>query len=188
MKTLFLVLLLCPALSHASFLINYGLNYSSEKDTTTNSQDYDKKRTFHKIFLGASVNGRKTLYFGWNVNSWSSSLKAGTAAESKYSSLEMGPAVLWYLNDNFNWYLTAVWSPYAKGTRNKGGTSRDFNGSNTGFGLGYRFKLSGAVGLGASIQYQTLSLKEEKVGSASSNVSDKVTHLMPMLELSFLTK
>jgi hypothetical protein len=173
--------------AQASFLFDYGLNYSSEKDDTSGG-DYEKSRTFHKLFLGASVNQAKTLYFGWNINSWSSSIKQGTAAENTYSLLEMGPRVSWFLNENRNWYLTFEWNPYAKGKREKASQSRDISGMSYGAGLGYRFRLSKQVGLGAGIHYHSVSISEEKIGSTESDVSDKVNLLMPMIELSFITK
>ncbi len=186
MRFLFVLLLSLPFHAEASFLLQYGLNYSSQKDDSTVSE-YEESRTFHKAFLGASVNGRKTLFFGWNINSWSSENKRG-AIEDTYSMLEMGPRLQWFVNDNYNLYFSAEWNPYAKGDREKGNVSREISGSSTGFGVGYRFRLSRLIGFGASIHYHTLSLSEEKIGSAENDISDKVTNLMPMLELTILTK
>ncbi|HXH32402.1 MAG TPA: hypothetical protein VNJ01_16495 [Bacteriovoracaceae bacterium] len=186
--TKFFILLLClPLNSYASFLFNYGLNYTSEKDSSSTGE-YDTSRTFHNLFLGASVNGKKTLFFGWNINSWASSLQQGSAPENSYSMTEMGPKIHWFISDNYNVYLSAEWNPYAKGTRDKVGTSRDISGSSIGVGAGYRFKLSRLVGLGAGLHYHSLSIKEEKVGSTEQDVSDGVTNIMPMLELSILTR
>lgn len=57
-----------------------------------------------------------------------------------------------------------------------------------GVGAGYRFRLSRLFALGASIHYHSLSLDEEKIGSTENNVSDSITHFMPMLEISILTR
>lgn len=186
---LFSALLLLPLSAKAAFLFDYAVNYSSEKDGSKTGE-YDKSRLFHKILLGASVNQKRTLYFGWNINSWSSKLKAGedTANETSYSVLEMGPRFHWFMNDNYNWYLTGEWNPYAKGDRDKGGENKEISGSSMGFGLGYRFRLSRLVGLGASINYHSYSIAEEKEETTETDVSDKVTHLMPMLVLSIITK
>lgn len=182
-----LLVLLSSFSAHAGFLFHYGLNYSSEKDDTSQG-DYEKSRTFHKLYLGASVNQRKTLYFGWNINSWSSEIKQGTLPENTYSLLEMGPKLTWFLNENQNWYLSGEWNPYVRGEREKAGVKRDISGSSIAFGLGYRFKLSRLMGLGASIHYHSMGLSEEKVNNTETDVSDKVTNLMPMLELSIITK
>lgn len=186
MKVLLFLALLVPSLSHAKFIFQYGLNYSSQKDGSDEG-DYDKSRTFHKVLLGASVNGRKTLFFGWNINSWSSDLTQGST-EANYSLTEMGPRLTYFFSDSYNTYVTAEWNPYAKGERELGGTARDISGSSMSFGLGYRFKLSRLFGLGAAIHYHNLNIKEEKIDSTEETVSDKISNVMPMLELTILTR
>lgn len=188
MRHFLVALLTClPLSAHASFLLQYGLNYSSQKDSST-AGDFEESRTFHKAYLAGSVNGRKTLFLGWNINSWSSEGKQGSGTEDSYSMLEMGPRLQWFTNENYNLYFTAEWNPYAKGDRQKVGTTRDISGSSIGVGLGYRFRLSRMVGFGAAIHYHSLSISEEKINSNENDVSDKVTNLMPMLELTILTR
>ncbi len=182
-----LLLLLCFSLdSRASFVFNYGLNYSNQSDSS-DAGEFEATRTFHKVFLGASVDGKKTVFFGWNTNSWTSTVSHGTD-ESTYKMLEMGPRVIWFFNDTYHFYFTAEWNPYAKGPREKAATSRDISGSSYGAGLGYRFRLSRLVGLGASLNYHTLSIGEEKIGSTENSSSDGVKNIMPMLELSIKTR
>ncbi len=167
-------------------MLQYALNYSSETDDTANDT-YEKARTFHKVFLGAGINGRRTLFFGWNINSWGSSMTKATDEET-YSMLEMGPRLTYFFNEDYRTYITAEWNPYGKGKRDKTGTSNEVTGSSLGFGIGYRFKLSRLFGLGASIHYHTLNLSEEKSGTTETTITDKITNIMPMLELTVLTK
>jgi hypothetical protein len=180
----FAFLLLFTALNaQAAFLLNYGLNYSSQNDASSTSK-YEQSRIFNKGFIGASVNGGKTLFFGWNINSWSTDLTIPNN-NSTYSLLEMGPRLIWFTNENYNLYFSTEWNPYAKGSREKGGTSRDIQaGSSISFAVGYRFRLNKMLGFGAGIHYHALGIKEEKVGSATNQVSDNITNIMPMLELS----
>src|SRR5690606_14221 len=112
----------------------------------------------------------------------------GSGNEDTYSMLEMGPRLQWYTNDNYNLYFSAEWNPYAKGEREKTGVEREISGGSLGVGIGYRFRLSRTIGFGASIQYHSLTIDEEKIDSTERNVSDKVTNLMPMLELTILTR
>ena len=186
MKAILLLFLLLPGVSHAAFILQYGLNYSSESDDTSND-DYEKTRTFHKVFLGASVNQRKTLYFGWNINSWSSELTRGSDTE-EYSLLEMGPRLTYFFSEERNLYVTAEWSPYARGERSKTAESADISGSSYSAGIGYRFKISRLWGLGAGLHYHNFGLSTETVDSTESKVSDSVTNIMPMLELTLITK
>lgn len=186
MRFLALLMLLLPLTSHANFIFSYGLNYSSL--TETSDTEYASSRTFHDLFLGASVNGGKTVFFGWNINSWSSSLSYAGGEEETYSLQEMGPKILWYFNDAYNWYVTAEWNPYATGTRNKVGQEGEITGSSTSFGLGYRFRLSRIVGLGAGLHYHSFSMKDETIDDTKTDVTDKVTNFMPVLELTIITR
>jgi hypothetical protein len=186
MKYLLLILAIFPMTSKASFIFNYGLNYSAENDSS--DTEYDKSRMFHKVLIGGSINGKKTLFFGWNINSWSSAISYNGGNEDDYSMQEMGPKIIWFLNENYNVYLSAEWNPYAVGTRNKAGIESDIQGSSTDFALGYRFKISRLFGLGAGIHYHNLALKEQEINNTTSSLSDKVTNIMPMLELSLITK
>lgn len=186
MKMVLFFILLIPTFARANFIFQYGLNYSSQKDATSSS-DYDANRTFHKVFLGASVNGGKTLFLGWNTHSWTSSVTK-SSVEDTYSMTEMGPRLLYFFSDDYNAYISADWNPYAVGARKKSSTSSDIRGSSMDFALGYRFKLNRYVGLGAGIHYHMLTLSDEKIGTTESSVSDKITNLMPMLEFTFITR
>lgn len=186
MKILLIFILLIPTLGHANFMFQYGLNYSSQKDATSGN-DYEANRTFHKAFLGASVNGRKTLFLGWNTHSWTSSVTK-SSVEDTYSMTEMGPRLLYFFSDDYNTYISADWNPYAVGTRNKSSSSRDIRGSSMDFALGYRFKVTRYLGLGAGIHYHILTLSEEKIGTTETSSSDKITNLMPMLEFTLITR
>lgn len=186
MKAILFLFLLFPGFVHAAFILQYGLNYSSETDDTSND-DYEKSRTFHKVFLGASVNQKKTLYFGWNINSWSSELTRGSDTE-EYSLLEMGPRLTYFFNENYNFYVTAEWNPYARGDRTKGTEDAEISGSSYSAGIGYRFRISRLWGLGASLHYHNFGLSTETINSTESKESDSVKNVMPMLELTLLTK
>lgn len=186
MKKFIFILLLLPSFANASFMFQYGLNYAQSSDNTS-SDDHDFNRIFNKVFLGASINGGQNVIFGWNINSWSSTLTKDSA-EDEYSLLEMGPKILWFLNEGNNFYVTAEWNPYAKGSRTKSSIDSDISGSSIGFGAGYRFRLSRLIGLGASLNYHTLTLSTETIGSTESSTSDKIGNIMPMLELTLLTR
>jgi hypothetical protein len=186
MKLLFALMLMLPSISFGSFIFNYNLNYSSESESS--DAEYSTSKTFHKILLGGAINRNKTLYLGWNINYWNSNISYNGGDDDNYSLQEMGPRLVWFLNENYNWYLGVEWNPYAVGTRKKVGVESDISGSSTVLSLGYRFKLSNTMGVGAGLHYHTLSLKEEKINDAASTSSDSISNIMPMLEFSFITK
>jgi hypothetical protein len=171
----------------AGLLLQGGLSYTSYSDASENG-DSDLTRLYNKLFLGASLNDKRTLYFGWNINSWSSSLQQGTSEEDSYGVLEMGPRLQLFFNENFNFYLSAEWNPYIKGERDKNGSSGDIEGSSYGIGAGYRFRLTKALGLGIAFHYQNLSVTKETINSSESTTSDSISNILPMLELSFMSK
>lgn len=187
MRFLVLLLLIAPLSANASFLVQYGLNYSSQSDDSDGDEKHEESRIFHKALIAASVNQRKTFFFGWNINQWSSSNSQGSGKENTYSILEMGPRVQWFSSDEHNWYLSAEWNPYAKGDR-KQAESKKISGSSYGLGLGYRFRLSRMIGFGASIHYHAMNVSESKTGSTEKNVSYAISNVMPMLELSIITR
>lgn len=176
-----------PLTAKANLLMQYALNYSSTSDDS-DSGEFEQSRTFHKIFLSASINPRSTLFFGWNINSWSSALSQGTSDEDTYNMLEMGPRLVWFTNDNYNLYFSVEWNPYANGDRDKGGDNKEITGSSLGFGAGYRFRITRSIGLGASLNYNSLSVKEEKDGSNVDEITESVSNIMPMLELVIITR
>jgi hypothetical protein len=186
MKKIILFLCLLPTTVNASLMLQYGLNFSKSSDETS-GDDHEVGKSFHKIFLGASIDGGQKLIFGWNINSWSSTVTKDEA-QDEYSVLEMGPKFLWFMNENKNFYTSIEWNPYATGTRTKSNDEKDITGTSVGFSFGYRFRLSKNFGLGASLNYHALSLKKETLDSTESTISDKITNLMPMLEISIMTR
>jgi hypothetical protein len=186
MRLIILFFILVPFSSEASFMFNYGLNYS--KQTEDSDSEYATSRMFHKLYLGAAVNSKKTLFFGWNINSWSTALSTGGGEEDSYSMLEMGPKLTWFLNEGHNWYLALEWNPYAKGTRSKSGQEGEIQGSSMVVGAGYRFRINGQWGIGAGIHYHNLALKKETIDTTESDISDKISNIIPMLEISLITR
>lgn len=171
----------------ARFTFSYGVNYSNQTDSSK-VEENKHNRLFHKAFIGASFNRSDIFFLGWNINSWNSTTSYGSNNETTYQILEMGPKIQLYFSDSFNWYMSAEWNPYAKGSRNKANVAKDVSGSSFGVGLGYRYKISALWGLGASLQYHALALKEETRSSTTTSISDNVSNIMPMLELTVITK
>jgi len=141
MRFLILFRLYFPFSANANVMMQYGLNYTSQYEGSS-AGEFEESRIIHKVFIGTSINGEKTLFFGWNINSWTSSLSQGSSDADTYSLLEMGPRLQWFVNENHNLYFTAEWNPYATGERDKSGTSKEITGSSIGFGFGYLFTIN----------------------------------------------
>jgi outer membrane protein assembly factor BamA len=182
MKTILFFLLLLPTLSHAKYLLHYGLNYSTE-GTESSGSESERTRIFHKVMLGKSFNRRDTLFLGLNINSWS--LTSSTSStETEFSMLEVGPRLMWYWDDTYRAYFSLDWNPYAKGEDD----NSEYSGSSFGAGVGYRFKISSMFGIGAGMYYHSLTLKEKTTGSTDTKIDLTYKNIMPMIELTLLTK
>ena len=173
-----------PTSSEAAFLISSNINYQSDKDESA-EQKSETSLNYIKLQLAASINKRDTLFLGWNINSWSKSIKYGTTNEDEYSILEMGPKFTWFTSDEYRFYFAFEYNPYAKGTRKIAGTERDTDGSSMGFGVGYRLKITKAFSMGASLYQMTTTVDTDTVTTTTTQRGDKVTFMLPMLELSF---
>lgn len=193
MKNLFLTLMLFFGVilaphARGSFQFSYGLNYENDKDSSI-AENSEYARTYHKIFVGASINGNRTLFLGQNINSWSRELKQGTnTTTAEYSLLELGPKLLWYLSDQYSSYISIEWNPYVQGDRKINGTEGEIRGDSIGVSFGYRFKLTKNFGVGASLNYSKVSIKKETISQNESDKSDGLTMIVPMLEFAYLTK
>jgi hypothetical protein len=192
MKKIFLTLLVISSVilspAFASFQFSYGLNYESDKDSSV-AENSEYARTYHKVFLGASVNGAKTLFLGQNINSWSRELKQGTSTvAAEYSLLELGPKLLWYMTQERSSYLSLEWNPYVVGDRKILSTESEIRGNSLGVSFGYRFKLSKHFGIGASLNYTKVNIKKETITQTESDKSDGISMIVPMLEIAYLTK
>lgn len=179
--------LLTP-LAFATFQFSYGLNYESDKDSSI-SENSEYARTYHKIFIGASINGNKTVFLGQNINSWNRELKQGTnTTTAEYSLLELGPKLLWYFSEQRASYISVEWNPYVQGDRKIAGVEGEVRGDSIGFSFGYRFKLSKNFGIGGSLNYTKVNIKKETISQLENDRSDGISMMVPMLEFAYLTK
>ena len=186
MLIFFLSLLLTSFSSYAKFYAQLNLSYLNFSDNS--SSEGKMTRSFQKLFLGASINSGNNLIFGWNINSWSSSIKQSSNDEETYNLTEMGPRLQYFTNDNLNFYTFLEWNPYAKGSRKNNGDNGDISGSSLGLGVGYRFRFSKKLGGGISLMYHNLSISNETVGSNESSRSDNISSIVPMFQISYVTK
>jgi hypothetical protein len=98
--------------------------------------------------------------------------------------LELGPRIVFFLNQGKNFLLSAGWNPYVKGTRNVSGTSADIAGTSYLVSLGFQVKITKKLFLGGSVNYHAIAITTETVDNTESTVTNSYTSLMPMIELS----
>ncbi len=163
----------------AKLEIQTSTGYESYTDGKTNSTFSDMS---NHIFIGASINAKETIIIGQNVSLINQSIK--TASENKISTMELGPRLNYYFNQEKNYFFSVAWNPYAKGER-VGTTTDTISGWSYLIALGAVLKMSPSVFLGASINYHTLTITESKNGTTETETSDAYSSLSPMLNLTF---
>jgi hypothetical protein len=179
--TLFFILTVNHQTQAAGLIIDLNVNYQTDED---NVQTYSYGTTIAQGFLGATISKSGQLFFGQNICSFS---RTYTSAGISYtfSTLELGPRISYYFDVTKKWLFSAIWNPYAQGTRTDNSVADEIKGSSMEFGLGYQVKLSKKVSLGVMINYHALSItKVVSAAKAESTVSSSYTSIYPMLSLS----
>lgn len=168
----------------AAFNIELYGNYTSDTDNVDN-EAYSK--SYYGIFLGASLDSKQVLYFGQSVMLHTRSIKGSSSTNAgSISVTELGPRFTLFFGDTQSWALTVVWNPYAKGTRQRAGSTEDISGWSYLASFGYQLKLSKGFALGANVSYHALNISTSTdTANLESEVSHSYTSIIPMITISF---
>jgi hypothetical protein len=182
MKRFLIISLLVVMANHseAAFMINTMTGYSSSSDsnTTTNISNIS-----NHVFVGASIGSKQQIFVGQNITIYTQQLK--TTTTDKISTMELGPRLTYFFNEENIFYSTLGWNPYAKGTRIVASTSEEISGFSYLIGLGAELKINRNFHIGGSLNYSSLNIsKSISSANVATEVSDTYTALMPMINLS----
>ena len=138
------------------------------------------------VLLGATIGKKDNLVIGQSIMSWNKEHKGGSSLTAvDIALLELGPRVVWYLNDNKTVAFSGAWHPYVKGERkNSSGVSEDLSGSSIHAAMIYQFKVNKTFFIGASLNYHSVSIAEKTVGTTLTKVSEKYTDIYPAFDIS----
>jgi hypothetical protein len=178
---LYFIISLSTKATATGLIVDLNLNYSTDQD---NVQSFKYDTTIAQAFLGATISKSGKLFFGQNICHFSRSYTSDGSV-FKFSTLELGPRLSYYLDMSKTWIISVIWNPYAEGTRTDDSVVDEIKGSSMEFGLGYQVKLSKKVSLGVMINYHSLSItKVVNAAKAESTVSSSYTSTYPMISLS----
>ncbi len=165
-------------------LVDLNLLYSTDSLSTTTSSSANK--TFYDFCLGFSVYQKNSIIIGWNYAGYSTSSTASSVT-STYSSTQMGPKFLFYLNKDHNWRLGLAYNIISKATYQNGSSpSESWKGSAYAFDLGYQFQLSEEVFFGARLNYSMSSYNEKLIGTTYTTDTSTQTFIYPSLAVSYM--
>jgi hypothetical protein len=123
-------------------------------------------RMFVEVSLGFGIDHESRYLVGWNYGMFTTS--DTTTTTTSYSSTQMGPRFVWFMNKAKTWSLgigynlvtTATFTP-------AGGTAEVWKGTALKFDVGYNFPLSENWFVGVRMNYSSASYSERLVGSTT---------------------
>ena len=181
---LFVSLISISQVASAAFYMQYSLNYESDTDSGE-AQEFSYNKMNNSIFFGATLDNTKTFIIGQNLTSWNKTQKKGSSdTESSLNLTEFGPKVLYYFTKYRTWFASVTYNFYVKGTIDTSGTEVEASGTSIAASLGYHYKITTRLALGASLRYHQTTIANQVEDSTSSDVSKTYTSIYPMFELS----
>lgn len=172
--------------TYAGVFAQYSLGHDSDADTVANST-FTYSRMQNMLYVGATIGADQKLVFGWNFYLWNRSQKAGTGTTQEVSLTELGPRITYFFNMERNFYISAAYHPYVKGTIT-GTQNEEVSGSGYLASMGYQHKASKLIYIGASLNYQATGIDKSTVAQTESTVSYKYNMIYPLIEISFRFK
>lgn len=162
---------------HARFEVQTSSGYDSYTDGK--SKNTFSNMTNH-LFIGASLDTKQKLLIGNNVSQMSIGLKSTN--NDTYSVLEVGPKILYYLDEEYLFYTAIAWNPYVKGDRKvAGAASEKISGWGYLATFGASMKVNRNFAMGFSINYHAMSITESVVDTTATKVSNSYNTIMPMV-------
>lgn len=170
---------------YAGLYFHYGFNIDNFVDSESKYTFSTMKNLF---FMGAFIGPSKNIVFGQNVIYWSKlhqNQSTDPADKSGLSILELGPRFILYMGEQREYFFSATYHPYVKGTRQIGATDKEtISGSSYVVTIGYHLKVTKTFFLGGSLNYHGMTITESTVGTETETVSYAYSTYYPMLEFS----
>lgn len=177
---LILVLMIFSSLAFAKFEVQSSLGYTSESDGKTKNTFSDL--TYH-VFIGASIDNKEKLQIGPSYSSISNTFKSTNT--DTLATTEIGSRIMYYFNEERNFFVSVTWNPYASGKRKATNVSADITGWSYVASFGALMKTSSNFLLGGNLSYHSLAVSKGTVGTTTTTESTTYTSLMPMLLIAY---
>ena len=173
------------ASSHAkAALLDLNLFYISDSLTTATTASYGK--TFYALCAALNIDHKGSYLVGWNYATYSSSEAVGSATTT-YTSTQMGPKFLVFLNKDHNWLLGLAYNILTSANDQAGSAPAEiWRGTAYSADFGYHQMVSESLMLGLRLNYSTSSYSEKLIGTAYSTISYSRTFIYPSMAISFI--
>lgn len=149
-----------------------------------NSQSSTYQRTFYDFMLGMPLNSKGRWVLGWNYDAYSFKDNPGTA--TTLSVTDMGPKLVYALNNDKTMVLAFSYNLITKGTYNPGTTASQLRGTSMRAEFGYMPMIADGTFLGFKLNYYKASFTEEVTNQTTlSHVTDSRTGIYPSLAFTY---
>ena len=177
-------LLLATIPSKSDAMLELNVFYSSETSSTGSS--VSRGRTFLEGALGFRIDKKGQYLVGWGFASHSVADSA-TSSET-YSSLQMGPRFLWFMDKDKSWSLGLAYYIVTTGSYSGGGgSSETWKGTALHADLGYNLPLDDNLLFSVRYNYSAATYSERLVDSTTySAVSYNKTFIYPSLAVLYV--
>lgn len=190
MRTLFSIIfsfvalvaiLTCPQRGQAQVVLDANSFYYSDALTTSSSANVN--RLFYNLFLGFALDKKAFYQLGWSYANFSATDEDGTTSR-EYSSTQMGPGFIFYLDKARTWrvglyYHLKVEGEYAV----TGSATQEWRGSAYAGDIGYQVLLGPSLSMAARINYSSSAFNESFESTTKTDISYSRALIYPSLAL-----
>lgn len=152
-------------------------------DTFTTSSDSTDARTYFSLDLIASLDNKQRFYAGFHVHQLS--INTETEEKSEYSTLDMGPMLMWVIDQKKNFSLTVGYNVTAQATLNNGDATSDLTGTSLMASVGIMPEVADDLYLGVRINYYNATYSRETIDGATEDVSYSRSIIFPTFVISW---
>ncbi|MEK6556661.1 MAG: hypothetical protein AABZ31_15535 [Bdellovibrionota bacterium] len=176
---------LCSTLTISVHAAVIDMNVFYFTDTTSGETDSSHSVTAYAFYFGFSIDKKGRYVAGWNYASYTTATE-DDATTIDYSSTQMGPAFIIYLDRDHNWRLGLAYNLETNATYERtGAAEEEWRGTGIAADIGYQFYFSEMFSLGARLNYQQSSYSETVTDTTKEDVSYSKDLIYPSMGLSF---
>jgi hypothetical protein len=182
MKKIILIItcLMISTYAQAKFEVHGATGFNSNTDGKTKNSFTDMT---YIMFIGASVDNKEKWLIGPSVSSVSTTYKLTTT--DKLATTEIGSRLMYFFNEERNFFISVTWNPYASGKRTATSVEAEISGWSYLATFGALMKTNSNFLLGGSLNYHSMAVSKGTVGTTTTKESTTYSSVMPMLNLAY---
>lgn len=175
------ILLLMTNPSFAGLFGELSLFYGTDNFTTSSSVQNGKSH--YALDLFANLENKYRFFGGFHVDQIS--VTDTGAVSTTFTSLNMGPMLMWIIDRKQTFSLAAGYHILSKGSYNDGSATQELTGTGLWASFGIMPEIDEHLFVGVKYNYASYNYTKSLVGSASSDIAYTRALVFPSLSLSW---